>query len=113
MVILLAALFALQSAAIDGNWDVDLGSPGGAVKFRVALKVEGDKLTATFVGGNGDRRQLGAKLEGNVVTLSFNTPPEFGEILITMTGSFEGDDIKGTADYAGFGQYDWSGKRVK
>ena len=81
--------------------------------FRIALKVEGGKLTATFVGGNGNGRQLGAQIEGNVVTLSFSTPPEFGEILITMKGEVNGDAIKGTADYAGFAQHEWSAVRVK
>ena len=94
-------------------WDVDLGSPGGQVAFRVALKVEGDKLTAHFVNGNANGRPLGAELRGNTVTLSFNTPPEFGEILITMTGTFSGGEIKGSADYAGLGQFDWSAKRAK
>jgi hypothetical protein len=113
ILVLVAALLSAQASTVTGNWDVDLGSPGGQVMFRVALKVEGDKLTATFVGGNNNGKPLGAQLDGNTVTLTFNTPPEFGEILITMKGAVDGDVIKGMADYAGFGEYEWSAKRVQ
>ena len=52
-----------------------------------------------------------AKLDGKTVTLSFNAPPAFNSVEITMTGAIDGNTIKGTVDFGGQAQSEWSAKR--
>jgi len=100
-----------QQADIAGTWDVVLGSPNGDVPLKIIMKFEGDKLVASIAGANGET-PMKAKLDGKVVTLAFNAPPAFNSIEITMTGTIDGNTIKGTVDYSGFAQAEWSAKRL-
>jgi hypothetical protein len=95
---------------IAGNWNISMDSPGGPVSLRVILRMDGGKFTASIVGQNGET-PMRAKLDGKVVTLAFNAPPAFNSVEITMTGTVDGDTIKGTVDYGGQAQSEWSAKR--
>ena len=112
LVFFLASLaFAQQSSDVVGTWNVSMDSPNGPVALRVVIKFEGDKMTAVIAGPNGDTPMRG-KLEGKNITLAFNAPPEFNSIEIKLTGTLEGNSMKGTVDYSGFSQSEWSATRA-
>jgi hypothetical protein len=107
---LTSLVFAQQPADVGGTWNVSLDSPNGPVVLRVVIKFEGAKMTAVIAGPNGDT-PMRAKLEGKTITLAFNAPPAFNSIEITLTGTIEGNSMKGTVDYSGFSQSEWSATR--
>src|SRR5215468_1973514 len=112
LVFFLASLaFARQSSDVAGTWNVSMDSPNGPVALRVVIKFDGDKMTAVIAGPNGDTPMRG-KLEGKTITLGFNAPPEFNSIEITLTGTIEGNSMKGTVDYSGVSQSEWSATRA-
>jgi hypothetical protein len=73
-----------QSSPAAGEWDVALNTPGGVRNFKMLFVVDGEKLT-----GDNDN-----------------------DLVITMTGIVDGDAIKGSADFGGFAQDEWSAKRA-
>ena len=103
--------FARQLSDVAGTWNVSMDSPNGAVALRVVIKFEGEKMTAVIAGPNGDTPMRG-KLEGKTITLAFNAPPAFNSVEITMTGTIEENSMKGTVDYSGFAQSEWSATRA-
>jgi hypothetical protein len=100
-----------QSSNAAGTWDISMDSPAGPVSLRVITRFEGEKFTAVIAGPNGET-PMRAKLDGKTVTLAFNAPPQYNNVEITMTGTIDGDAIKGTVDFAGFSQSELSAKRV-
>ena len=112
LVFFLASLaFAQQSSDVVGTWNVSMDSPNGPVALRVVIKFEGEKMTAVIAGPNGDT-PMKAKLEGKAITLAFNAPPAFNSIEITLTGTIDGNSMKGTVDYSGFAQSERSATRA-
>jgi hypothetical protein len=105
-----AAPAAQQTVNVAGTWNVSMDSPGGPVSLRIVIRLDGGKFTASIVGANGET-PMRAKLDGKVVTLAFNAPPAFNSVEITMTGTVDGDTIKGNVDYGGQAQSEWSAKR--
>jgi hypothetical protein len=110
-IIFLAISAMAQASPANGDWDVTLNTPGGQRNFRVVLKVEGEKLSGELRGERGNLPIEGSA-KGKEVKFSYTVKVNDMDLLITMTGTIEGDAIKGTADFGGFAQDEWSAKRA-
>jgi hypothetical protein len=100
-----------QSADIVGTWTVNATIDSGALPpSTLTLKREGAKIVGTLSGQHGDMR-VEASLNEKAVTIWFTVPTENGPTAITMTGTFDGDVIKGEADLGGEGKATWTATR--
>ncbi len=108
--IVLAASAMAQSAGVAGDWEVTLNTPQGAVPVKVSFKQEGEKLTGAMKSQRG-ATPLDGTVNGNEIKFNYTIKFQEQDMVITMTGKIDGDEMKGEADFGGLAQGDWSGKR--
>jgi hypothetical protein len=113
---LLVAVFMLAGSAYAqgtdaaGTWDVTFTTPNGPMAVSLTLKKDGEKLTGSIAGPQGEVAVQGTQKEKAVV-VNFSVQTPNGPFAIAMNGSQDGDAINGTMDFGGQGQSEWSGKR--
>jgi hypothetical protein len=110
------SLFVLSSLAlaqsVAGEWDAQMETPGQPAVAKVVFKQEGEKLTGTVKRASGDSPLQGT-LKGKEVKFSYTINYNGNEVVIGISGTLEGDTIKGTADIAnGAFQGGWMAKRA-
>ena len=115
LLILFAMLFSIpvlgQNGGAAGTWDVTLNSPQGTFNLQFILKQDGEKLSGAVKGQRGEV-PLEGTLKGKDVVLKWTTKFQDNDLPITLTGALDGSAMKGTADYGGFAQGDFSAKRA-
>lgn len=105
-----ASVAAAQSANVNGSWDATLTSPQGTFNVTMNLKQDGEKLTGGIKGRNGETPIEGT-LKGKDVTIKYTIKFEGNDLPITLTATTDNSAMKGTADYGGFAQGDFTAKR--
>ena len=102
----LALLLTLALAAdLSGKWSGDMPGRGGdTTPTTFNFKVDGEKLTGTMTGPQGDLPLQEGKVAGNQI--SFSATLDFGgnTIKILYKGTVTGDQIKMTREREGAGQ---------
>ncbi|HEY7543816.1 MAG TPA: hypothetical protein VID27_02990 [Blastocatellia bacterium] len=118
----LSACFVLAVAAvawaadINGKWVAQVPGRGGQTRETVFnFKVEGDKLTGTVSGRQGDNPISDGKISGD--DISFTVVANFGgnEVKLLYKGKVAGDEIKFTRTREGGDQpgQEFTAKRAK
>jgi hypothetical protein len=100
--------FAQSDAA--GTWDVNFTTPNGPMTVSLTLKKDGEKLSGSIAGPQGEVAVQGTQKEKAVV-VNFSVQTPNGPFAIVMNGNQDGDAIAGTMDFGGQGQAEWTGKR--
>ena len=102
----LGLLVALAMAAdISGKWTGDMPGRGGeTASTTFTFKADGEKLTGTMTGPQGEVPLQEGKVAGDQV--SFSTTQDFGgnSVKILYKGTLSGDQIKMTREREGAGQ---------
>jgi hypothetical protein len=99
------ATATLLAADISGKWSGEMPGRGGDVMpTTFTFKVEGDKLTGSMTGPQGDIPIQEGKVSGDQI--SFSTTLDFGgnSIKLLYKGTVNGDQIKMTREREGSGQ---------
>lgn len=102
LVLLLAVAMA---ADLSGKWAGDMPGRGGdTTPTTFTFKVDGEKLTGSMTGPQGDIPLQEGKVAGNQI--SFSTTLDFGgnSIKLLYKGTVSGDQIKMTREREGGGQ---------
>jgi hypothetical protein len=100
-----------------GTWKWTTTFGDNTIESTLKLKVEGDKLTGTYIGRNNMETPISdATFKDNMV--KFNVVREFGgnKFTIKYSGTVSGDTIKGKSEFERDGQAqsrDWEAKRQK
>jgi hypothetical protein len=100
-----------QGGGLAGSWDLTLNSPQGTFNLQLNLKQDGEKVSGVVKSQRGER-PLEGTFKGKEVTLKWTTKYEENDLPITLTGALDGSTMKGSADYGGFAQGDFSAKRA-
>ncbi len=108
---LLAVAAFGQSHPASGEWDLTYNTPGGPRTVKAIFKVEGEKLTGTIKRPSGDAAAEGT-VKGKEIFFSYVVRYNDNDLRITMSGTIEGDSMKGAVDFGGGGQDEWMAKRV-
>jgi hypothetical protein len=93
-----------------GTWDVSFNTPNGAITAALTLKKDGEKLSGSIAGPQGEVAVEGTQKDKAVV-VNFSVQTPNGPIAIVMNGNQDGDAIAGTMDFGGQNQAEWTGKR--
>ena len=106
--IMLAAFFLLvpqQQADVNltGEWSAVVTAPRGELEYTMYLTHEGPRLTGYFQSQYGEIPLKGS-VKGSEVNLSWTMTDGSKEIPVTMTGTVEGDAIRGTAKLGTIGE---------
>src|SRR3954470_14194755 len=90
-----------QDADIVGSWDVTVNAGQGAeTSAPLLLKRDGDQIVGTFSSPQGDQA-VEASVKEKTVTIWFSVRTQNGPINVTMNGTAEGDNMKGSMDFGG------------
>ena len=90
----LLMVFTLAAADVSGKWTAQVpGRSGNMRDVTFNFKADGEKLTGTMSGRNGDIQISDGRVSGDVV--SFSVTQEFGgnSVKQTFTGKVTGSDI--------------------
>ena len=97
----------VQAGDLDGTWKLKVTSPMGSGTPEFKLKQDGKKLSGHYKGTFGE-----APVKGSVDGNSFNMKiPQSGQWIV-YTGTYAGNTMKGTIDFAGQGNGDFTGTRA-
>ena len=102
---------AASAQSIAGEWDAAMNTPGGVRNFKIVFEVHGDSLSGTVRRAAGDVPLRGT-VKGNAVKFSYTVNYNGNDLTLTMTATVDGDAMKGTVDFAGAGEDEFSARRV-
>ena len=107
-ILIAATLFitALCSPAADlaGKWSGEVPGRGGATApATFTFKVDGEKLTGTLNGAQGELPLQEGKVSGNQVSFSTTFDAGGNSIKIVYKGTLSGDQLKMTREREGSG----------
>lgn len=102
------------TAAADatGTWNASFNTQQGVTPATVTLQKSGDKLTGTIASAQGEA-PIEAQVKDKTLTVWFNFNSNGNQIPIEMTGTIDGDSVKGSFAAAGSPVGDWSATREK
>jgi len=110
LLLLFVATASAQTPNVTGAWDATLTSPQGTFDIQINLKQDGEKVSGAVKGPNGELpiegTQTGANFKAKY-TINFQGT----DLLISLTAVLDGNALKGSADYGGFAQGDFTAKR--
>jgi len=109
--LLCAITVSAQSAGATGTWDASLTSPQGSFNVQLVLKQDGEKVTGVVRSQRGEVPLEGTN-NGKEITLKYTIKFQDNDLPITLSGSFEAASIKGSADYGGMAQGEFTAKRA-
>ena len=103
---------ARAQTSVAGDWDVTIQSMQGTNSVRVTFKQDGEKLSGTLKSPMGEMPFEGGTLVGSDLKFAFSVPVQGQPLEITLTGKVEGESIAGKAQFGGFGEGDWTAKKI-
>ena len=106
---------ASPSAAVDpaGEWALVIRTPQGDTNARLSLRKEGDQLVGTLNSPQGTTDIRNVKLTGNELRFSSSVPIQSDTVEITVTGTIEGDTMRGVVVVPSLGSFEFTGTRPK
>ena len=83
------------AAGVDGKWVAQVPGQGGQTRETTFnFKAEGDKLTGTVSGRQGDNPISDGTIKGDEISFTQKINAQGNEIKITYKGKVSGDEIK-------------------
>lgn len=111
----LISIFALpalaQNAPVAGEWDAAMNTPGGTRNFKIKFKVDGEKLTGE-VGRDTGSLPLTGTIKGSDIQFSYTVKYNDNDLVLTMSGKVDGDNMAGTVSFGGMAEDSWNAKRA-
>ena len=111
LVLFCASVGAAQSVSAAGTWAGSLKSPQGEFPLQFSLKQDGDKLSGTVKGRAGELPITGTA-SGKEIKLQYTIKFQDNDMLITLTGALDAKSMKGSADYGGLAEGEFSAQRT-
>jgi opacity protein-like surface antigen len=105
-----------QAADVTGKWTAQVPGRGGQTREQTFnLKADGEKLTGTVSGMQGDTEISDGKVKGDDVSFSVKMSFQGNDIKMNYKGKLAGDEIKFTRTREGSDQpgAEFSAKRAK
>ena len=100
-----------QAPDITGKWDISIATSQGSSPATLTVTKDGEKLAGTIASAMGEAPvDVTVKDKSVALELSIQTPN--GPLNIVMSGTVDGDTMKGTADFGGRASGEWSAKRA-
>ncbi|HTR76914.1 MAG TPA: hypothetical protein VMH39_02350 [Gemmatimonadaceae bacterium] len=97
--------------SIAGEWDAEMGTPGGIVTFKIVFKVDSTKLSGTVKRAAGDV-PLAGTVNGDQVSFTYTIDYNGNPLDLTMSATVTGDTMKGRVNMGGNAEDDFSAKRT-
>lgn len=115
-VMVLGAITLALAADVNGKWVAQVPGRGGQTRETTfTFKAEGDKLTGTVSGMQGETPISDGKITGDDISFTQTFEVQGNSIKVLYTGKISGDEIKMTRKREGSDQpgTEFTAKRVK
>lgn len=93
------ALFAFSQSAqqvnVTGDWELTFETQRGPTTMNINFKQEGEKLTVTTTGRQGEEIKAEGTVKGNEIEWTITRSTERGEFKQAFKGKIEGDTMSG------------------
>jgi hypothetical protein len=109
--VLCATTVVAQTPNAAGTWDATLTSPQGTFNVQMILKQDGEKVSGVIKSARGEVPVEGTS-NGKELKLKYTIKFQENDMLITLTGALDAASIKGTADYGGMADGEFTAKRA-
>ncbi|MGB2907431.1 MAG: hypothetical protein WBB73_10020 [Candidatus Aminicenantaceae bacterium] len=112
--ILFLAGVSLCALAVDvsGTWEMTMETPRGEERVsEMKIEQEGDKITVTMEGFQGNEMTGKGTVTDNEVEWTVNMETQRGEFTITYSGTVDGDTMTGQAEMGDFGAMEFTAKK--
>ena len=114
--VLVAAAAVVQAADATGKWTAQVPGRGGQTRETTFnLKADGEKLTGTVSGMQGDTEISDGKVKGDDVSFSVKVSFQGNDMKMNYKGKLAGDEIKFTRSVEGMDRppAEFTAKRAK
>lgn len=101
-----------SSATATGTWKWSVGKEGATHEVTLNLTQDGEKLTGSMVGKNGNTDITDGSVKDGQITFKLTRKRKDTEVTSTYTGKLSGDTIEGTVEANGK-SHDWKATRSK
>jgi hypothetical protein len=111
-----AAMSLAWAADIDGKWTAQVPGRNGQTREQTfTFKAEGDKLTGTASGMQGDNPISDGKISGDEISFTVKISFNGNDVTLLYKGKVSGDEIKMTRTRQGGDQpgQEFTAKKVK
>jgi hypothetical protein len=111
-----AALSLVWAADVNGKWTAQVPGRGGQTREQTfTFKAEGEKLTGTVSGMQGDNPISDGKISGDEISFTVKLNFQGNEVTLLYKGKVSGDEIKMTRTRQGGDQpgQEFTAKRAK
>jgi hypothetical protein len=94
-VLLIGSLVAvgLWAADVTGKWTAETQTQNGTMTTTMNLKADGNTLTGTVSGRNGDTNISDGKIDGNTITFTVVREMQGNQMKMNYKGTVDGDVI--------------------
>lgn len=99
-------------STVDGAWKITMQTPMGAQQATATLKTDGENLTGSFSGAQGNVELTDGKVNGNDVSWKMEVNSPMGKLNLAATGKVDGDKISGSVQLGAFGTASFTGERA-
>ncbi len=106
-------IFPANAAEVDvsGDWELTITTPRGERTRDIHFEQDGEALTVTMPGFQGDEVTGEGTLKGNKIEWTITRSTPRGEMTITYTGEVEGDTMSGEAQFGPSRSFEWEATR--
>jgi hypothetical protein len=111
-----AALSLAWAAGVDGKWTAQVPGRGGQTRETTfTFKAEGEKLTGTVSGMQGDNPISDGKISGDEISFTVKVSFNGNDVILLYKGKVSGDEIKMSRTRQGGDQpgQEFTAKRAK
>jgi hypothetical protein len=98
--------------AVDGTYNITIVTPMGDRPASLTLVSDGEALSGTFGGEQGEQPWDGGTVSGDDVTWSNEFSGAMGPMQLDFAGTIDGDAISGTVQFGSFGSGTFTGSRA-
>jgi hypothetical protein len=95
-----------------GTWDLTFTTDSGPIPAQLVLKKDGDKIAGTISSDQGSM-SVQAEVDAKALTVWFDYPGQNGAMPVQMTGTIDGDNVKGSFTLSGSAGGTFAGTREK
>ena len=96
-----------------GEWSLVLRMPQGEVNARLSLRKEGDQILGTLSAPQGTSEIRNARMNGNSLSFSYSLPINTDTVEFAVTGTIEGDTMRGVVLIPSIGSIELTGTRPR
>ena len=98
--------------AVDGTYNIEINTPMGNQTVKLTLKADGDSLSGSSSGQQGEQSFDGGTVSGNEATWTIQVSGQMGQMKLDFKATVTGDEISGQVQLGSFGSANFKGTRV-